>query len=38
MNDSRIHMRISKRKCAQNKSKGRVGTDAGSRGGGGRGR
>jgi hypothetical protein len=32
MDDSKIPLRITKRKCAQNKSRGRVGTDTGNRG------
>ena len=37
MDDSTIPLRITKKKCAQNKSRGRVGTDTGNRGGEGRG-
>jgi len=35
--DSKIPLIITKRKCAQNKSRGRVGTDTGNRGAGGEG-
>lgn len=35
MDNSKIPFRISKRKCAQNKIRGRVGTDTGNRAGGG---
>jgi hypothetical protein len=34
MDDSKIPLKITKRKCTQNKSRGRVGTDTGNRGGG----